>query len=318
LAAAEDQDPVTQPPDEMSKEAMEFSEYPFLSVIIPVYNDNSGLKKLLPTLMQQSYPQDKYEVIVVDNGSNQDVGEVVKDFAVKLLAENDIQSSYAARNRGIQHARGEVFAFIDSDCKAAADWLYEGIKKMHQAGSDLVGGNVVFSFSEKKTSAEYYDAIYHFQFEDMIRRGTCGGGNTFIKKSVFDSIGMFPSNVKSGGDVFFTKRATVSGFKLVYAPKAIIYHPTRRFWPLARKMFRLALGKAKTTKMSAPLLGEEKIKTIQSGGIWQRLNPFELRRKLARSNYQVGIAKYFLILFLTYAILSIGLAGFLYAKVFHK
>jgi len=298
----------------MSKEAMESSEYPFLSVIIPVYNDNAGLKKLLPTLMQQSYPQDKYEVIVVDNGSNQDVSEVTQHFGVKLLTENDIQSSYPARNKGIQHARGEVFVFIDSDCRAVDDWLYEGIKKMQQAGSDLVGGNVVFSFSDKKAPAEYYDAIYHFQFEDMIKRGTCGGGNTFVKRSVFDSIGMFPQNVKSGGDVFFTKKATVSGFKLVYAPKAIVYHPTRGFWPLARKMFRLARGKAKTTKMSAPLLGEEKIKTIQSGGLWQRLNPLELRRKIARSTYKVGMAKYLLILSVTYAILAVGLAGFLYGK----
>ena len=299
----------------MSKEAIEFSEYPFLSVIIPVYNDNTGLKKLLPSLMQQSYPQDKYEVIVVDNGSNQDVAEIIKDFTVKLLTENGIQSSYAARNKGIQHARGEVFVFIDSDCRAADDWLYEGIKKMHEAGGDLVGGNVVFSFSDKKASAEYYDAIYHFQFEDMIKRGTCGGGNTFVKKSVFDSIGMFPQNIKSGGDVFFTKKATVSGFKLVYAPEAIVYHPTRKFWPLAGKMFRMAQGKARTTKMSAPLLGEKKIKTIQSGGLWQRLNPLELRRKIARSSYKVGMAKYFLILSVTYAILWVGLAGFLYGKV---
>ncbi|MBW2412216.1 MAG: glycosyltransferase [Deltaproteobacteria bacterium] len=297
---------------------MEPSEYPFLSVIVPVYNDNAGLEKLLPTLMQQSYPQDKYEVIIVDNGSRQNVIEVTKDFAVKLLTENDIQSSYAARNKGIQHARGEVFVFIDSDCRAADDWLFEGIKRMHEAGSDLVGGNVVFSFSKKKASAEYYDAIYHFQFEDMIKRGTCGGGNTFVKRSVFDSIGMFPSNVKSGGDVFFTKKATASGFKLVYAPKAIVYHPTRKFWPLAKKMFRMGKGKAKITEMSEALMGEEKIRTIQSGGLWQRLNPLELRRKIARSAYPIGMAKYILILSVTYAILSVGLAGFLYGKTFRK
>jgi glycosyltransferase involved in cell wall biosynthesis len=250
----------------------------------------------------------------VDNGSNEDVTEVIKYFKVKLLTESDIRSSYAARNKGIQHARGEVLVFVDSDCWAANDWLYEGIKKMHRSGSDMVGGNVVFSFSEKKTSAEYYDAIYHFQFEDMIKRGTCGGGNTFVKRLVFDSIGMFPQNVESGGDVFFTKNATVSGFKLVYAPKAIVYHPTRRFWPLVRKMFRMAEGKAKITKMSESLFGEEKIKTIQSGGIRKRLSPSELRRKIARSAYRIGMGKYILILSVTYAILSVGLVGFLYGK----
>jgi glycosyltransferase involved in cell wall biosynthesis len=297
---------------------MELSKYLFLSVIIPVYNDNAGLRKLLPTLMQQSYPKEKYEIIVVDNGSDQDVADVTQHFNVRLLNETAIQSSYAARNKGIQNALGEVLVFVDSDCRAAIDWLLEGIKQMHQAGSDLVGGNVIFSFSKKKASAEYYDAIYHFQFEDMIKRGTCGGGNTFIKRSVFDSIGMFPQNVKSGGDVFFTKKATVAGFKLVYAPNAIVYHPTRKFWPLARKMFRMGMGKAKITKMSEPLLGQERIKTIQSGGLWNRLNPFELRRKIARSDYQIGMGNFLPILFVAYAILSVGFAGFLYAKAFRK
>jgi glycosyltransferase involved in cell wall biosynthesis len=299
----------------MSEETMESSEYPFLSVIVPVYNDNVGLKKLLPTLMQQSYPKDKYDVIVVDNKSNQDVTEVTKDFEVKLLTESVIQSSYAARNKGIQHARGEVLVFVDSDCQATDDWLYEGIKKMYQAGSDMVGGNVVFLFSEKKANAEYYDAISYFQFEEKIKRGTCGGGNMFVKRSVFDSIGMFPQNVKSGGDVFFTKKATVFGFKLVYAPKAIVYHPARRFWSLARKMFRVGEGKAKITKMSETLLSREEIKTIQGGGIRKLLSPLELGRKIDRSPYKIGTSKYLPILFVAYTILSLGLAGFLYGKV---
>ena len=297
---------------------MESSEYPFLSVIIPVYNDNTGLKKLLPTLMQQSYPQDKYEVIVVDNGSNQDVSEVTQHFEIKLLTENDIQSSYAARNKGIQHARGEVFVFIDSDCRATDDWLYEGIKKMHQAGSDLVGGNVVFSFSEKKTSAEYYDVIIFLRMDEKVQRGICGGANMFVKSSVFDSIGMFPSNVKSGGDVFFTKKATISGFKLVYAPKAIVYHPARRFWPLARKMFRVGKGKAKITKMSETSLEKEEIKIIQGGGIRKQISPLELRRKIDRSPYKIGWGRYLPILFVAYTTLSLGLFGFLYGKVTKK
>jgi glycosyltransferase involved in cell wall biosynthesis len=294
---------------------MEFSEYTFLSVIIPVYNDNAGLKKLLPTLMQQSYPQNKYEVIVVDNGSYEDVTEVTADFAVKLLTENDIQSSYAARNKGIQHARGEVFVFIDSDCRATDNWLYEGIKKMYQTRSDLVGGNVVFTFSEKKTSAEYYDAIIFLQMNEKIKQGFCGGANMFVKRSVFDSIGMFPQNVQSGGDVFFAKNATVSGFKLTYAPKAIVYHPTRRFWPLIRKMFRVGKGKAQITKISKTLLDKEEIIKIQSGGIWKRLNPLELRRKIDRSPYKVGMREHLYIFLVSYSVLAIGLAGFLYGKV---
>jgi glycosyltransferase involved in cell wall biosynthesis len=299
----------------MSEATMEPSEYPFLSVIIPVYNDNIGLQKLLPTIMQQSYPQAKYEVIVVDNKSCQDVTKITKHFRVKLSTENDIQSSYAARNKGIQQARGEVLVFIDSDCQASNDWLYEGIKKMHQTGSDMVGGNVVFSFSGKNTSAEYYDAVVFLQTEEKVKQGFCGTANMFVKSSVFNSLGMFPQNVKSGGDIFFSKKATISGFKLVYSPKAIVYHPTRRFWSLAKKMFRVGKGKARITKLSETLLKKEEIRTIQSGGILKRLNPMELRRKINKSSYRVETSKYFNILLVAYTVLAIGLAGFLYGKV---
>jgi hypothetical protein len=80
----------------------------------------------------------------------------------------------------------------------------------------------------------------------------------------------------------------------------------------------MGMGKAKITKMSEPLLGKERIKTIQSGGIWTRLNPIELRKKIARSTDQIGRAKYIFILFVTYTILSVGLAGFLYGKASRK
>ena len=137
----------------------------------------------------------------------------------------------------------------------------------------------------------------------------------FVKRSVFESVGMFPSNVKSGGDVLFTKKATVFGCKLVYAPKANVYHPTRRFWPLIMKMFRVGIGKAQITKISKTLLDKEEIKTIQSGGIWKRLNPLELRKKIDRSPYKVGTRKYLYIFLVSYTVLAIGLAGFLYGKV---
>ncbi|MHC5088694.1 MAG: glycosyltransferase family 2 protein, partial [Planctomycetota bacterium] len=76
-------------------------QFPFLSIIIPVYNDNKGLSRLLPSLKQQTYPGDKYEIIVVDNGSSENVQAVTDTFEdIILFYENNIQSSYAARNKG--------------------------------------------------------------------------------------------------------------------------------------------------------------------------------------------------------------------------
>ena len=287
---------------------------PFVSVIIPVYNDSERLFELLGSLDCQSYGRENYEIIVVDNGSDEDPKQIADKFDVTLLYEKDIQSSYAARNKGIGLARGDIYAFIDSDCKACDNWISEGIKALQQTNASIVGGKVVFTFSPKKRAAEYYDASTNFQFEEKIKRGTCGGGNLFVKKDVFDSIGLFPQNIKSGGDVLFTMKATQSGFELVYAPDACVYHPTRSFSQLIIKTFRVAVGKANIKKMSGDSLQKKSVKLVQSGSIWSLISPWHLKRKMISSGYRVGFLKFISILLVAYNILFVGLLGVLYGK----
>jgi len=294
-------------------------EYPFLSVIIPVYNDNKGLEILLESLHHQSYPSDRFEVIVVDNGSAENVQQVTdRHEKVILLYEKDIQSSYAARNKGIGQARGDIYVFVDSDCRASNNWLKEGIRKLIGENCAMVGGLVTFDFSEKSTAAEYYDAIHNIQIKEKINRGTCATCNAFIKKNVFDAIGLFPQQVQSGGDVYFTKKATEKGFTLVYAPKAVVYHPARTFWPLIKKTFRVGAGKAAIRRMSRETIGKGKIKTVQSGKVFDLFNPAALKRKMNQSDYNVSFWKFIQILAVSYGILFAGFLGLLYGKFFRK
>lgn len=220
-----------------------------ISVIIPVYNCELDLRKLLGTLIQQDYPSGDYEIIVVDNGSLDNTLEVIKGFQrrypelIRWYVEDDIRSSYAARNKGIHHAGGEVFAFTDSDCTASSSWLNEGIKELVEQAADLVGGKIEFYFSEDRTAAEIYDSIGNKQIESNIReRGVANTANLFVKATVFDRIGLFPDYLKNGGDFLWTQRATKRGFKLVYSPGAVIWHPARRFKSLFKKQFRSGTG----------------------------------------------------------------------------
>lgn len=289
---------------------------PFVSVIIPVYNDSERLFELLGSLDCQSYGRENYEIIVVDNGSDEDPKQIADKFDVRLLYEKDIQSSYAARNKGIGLARGEdIYAFIDSDCKACDNWISEGIKAMQQTNASIVGGKVVFTFSPKKRAAEYYDAISNMQIKENVEtRGVGKTANLFVKKKVFDTIGIFPQNIKSGGDVLFTMKATQSGFKLVYAPDACVYHPTRSFSQLIIKTFRVAVGKANIKKMSGDSLQKKSVKLVQSGSIWSLISPWHLKRKMISSGYRVGFLKFISILLVAYNILFVGLLGVLYGK----
>ena len=216
---------------------------PTVSIICPTYNGQNHITDLIESLLALDYPQELIDIIVVDNNSQDRTREIIKQYPVTLLQETEIQSSYAARNRGIRQAKGEILAFIDDDCVAAKNWLREGVKALQNNNTDLVGGRVKFTLSAQSSAAEMYDAVTHFDFEKTIKDqiGT-GSGNLFVWPRVFDAIGLFPDNVASGGDFQWTNRALQNDLKLVYAENAIIFHPTRKLRELLTKRYRTGRG----------------------------------------------------------------------------
>lgn len=218
---------------------------PRVSVIIPVYNRPEEIRTCIEGVLNQTYPDELTEIYVVDNKSTDNTREVIREYSeVNLEEENDIQSSYAARNTGIEASSGEIIAMIDSDCDPISKWLENGVKKILETDADLVGGNVEFTFSKRRTASEVYDSINNMQVESDVKgRGVAKTANLFSKRKVFNEIGLFPEDVKSGGDVEWTRRATDNSFKLVYFEEAKVRHPARRFISSMKKQFRVGKGK---------------------------------------------------------------------------
>jgi len=221
---------------------------PFVSVVVPVYNDASRISKCIESLLNQSYPCEKYEILVIDNGSTDGTPNVVLNYDVKLLFENTIQSSYAARNAGIKNVRGEVIAFTDADCIPAPDWIAKGVANLLRVPDcGLVAGriNPVFKDPKTPTAVEIYESILHFQQERYLKRDKYGAtANVFTYKRVFEKVGVFNDKLKSGGDNEWGRRVFASGYKQVYADDASVDHPTRySLDQLHRRISRLAGGK---------------------------------------------------------------------------
>ncbi|SDJ68285.1 glycosyltransferase [Natronorubrum texcoconense] len=216
--------------------------FPFVSVIIPVYNDPDGVRSCLTALIEQTYPNSCFEVLVVDNGSTDETRSVVREFPVQLLLEDKIQGSYAARNRGIKEASGEILAFVDADCTPEAEWIESGVSMMVQKDADLVAGRVRFKFTSKQTAAERFDAKGNMRNDKTVRDGIGKTANLFTRRSVVDEIGMFPQDLRSGGDVYWTRSATKAGMNIVYSPDAIVNHPSRQLRSLLGKMYRVGTG----------------------------------------------------------------------------
>lgn len=261
---------------------------PFVSVIVPVYNDSKRLQNCLRALEDQTYSKSCYEVIVVDNNSSEDIASIVGDFQKSQYLFETISGSYAARNKGIAHARGEVFAFTDSDCLPQAHWLQEGVAALEDNAAALAGGQVTFTFSSRRGAAELYDSVTNMQIKENIEtRKISKTANLFAYKYVFDKVGFFPAHLVSGGDVMWTQRATDASFKLVYAAKAEVFHPARTLWPLMKKQYRVGGGQfdiLRAKGQTIPTIAKDALKALLKPPSIKTTQAFSDRKGLSNEN----------------------------------
>lgn len=215
---------------------------PFVSIIVPVYNSEGFIGKNIESLLNQSYPKERYEILIVDNASTDNTQDVIRQYPVTLLEEKNIQGSYAARNKAILHAKGDVLAFTDADCIVTRDWVQHGVHCLEQKSADIVGGKVSFLLSDKSTAAEQLDSLTNMHNRSAVAKGSAKTANILAYASVFKKVGLFPAEMKSGGDVAWTSRAVDMGMNLVYCSDAVVMHPARTFGELIKKQYRVGTG----------------------------------------------------------------------------
>ena len=223
------------------------SSLPKVSVIIPVFNDKQRLDKCLEALENQTYPKDCYQVVVVDNASTVDLKSTVMQFQQAHLYFEEKPGSYAARNKGLSVITEEIIAFTDSDCIPALNWIERGVSVLQQIPDcGLVGGVITLFFKNPNnlTGVEIYESLSGFPQKEYIEKARFGAtANVFTYRTVFDKVGYFDSNLKSGGDSEWGKRVAKAGYQLHYADDVEVAHPARSTYSeLYKKTIRVMSG----------------------------------------------------------------------------
>ncbi len=242
---------------------------PWVSIIIPVYNDSPRLKTCLEALSQQSYPQDCYEIIVVDNDSEtqeaQRIAALVQSYPQARLTVEKTPGSYAARNRGISLAQGEILAFTDADCIPATQWLEAGVQQLQSVPDcGLVAGKIELFFqnSQRLTPVELFEKVTAFEQRKYVEKEQYGAtANLFTYKKVMDTVGHFNAEVKSSGDLDWGQRVAAAGYQQVYAEQVCVAHPARFSWQqIYKRTARLVGGKydlkRRETSVLSHLMGD--------------------------------------------------------------
>lgn len=192
------------------------------------------------------------EVIVVDNGSKDESHSIVFTFGdkVKMTIFDDVKSPYACRNIGIKQAKGNILILLDSNCVPSRDWLMSGIKTAEsQVGNDIVSGPLEFEFGDDKSLYQIGDALTYTSQKDSFEDGkSYPGGHLFIKREVIESIGYFPV-LRSGGDIYWTQKATSMGFKLGYSASCSVSYVPKQKKAFVNKAKRIGQGYVERWKL---------------------------------------------------------------------
>lgn len=239
---------------------------PFVSVLIPAFNAPQKLARCLEHLARQTYLASRREVIVIDNGSSPSLRPVVARFEGVIYEFEAAIGSYAARNRGIARARGEILAFTDADCLPAANWLEKGVLHLQsEPGCGLVGGRIVLTFQQPRAPNvwEMCDQLYMGFRQRAYLKGNrfAVTANAFTFRHVLEEIGGFEASLKSGGDVEWGNRVADANYRLTYAEDALIQHAAR----------------ASRTEML------RKVRRLQGGHLAQERRQISYKRWLARN-----------------------------------
>ena len=196
------------------------------SVIVPAYQAAGEIGDCARALNEQTVPRQRYEIIVVDDGSTDRTAEVARGYEVQVIRQAHAGPA-AARNLGAQAAKGEVLVFTDADCEPDQDW----IERMTEPFCDpeIVGAKGVYRTRQKELVARFVQLEYEDKYDRMARQeridfvdtySAAYRRDTFLSNGGFDAL--FPT--ASVEDVELAFRLARKGYRLVFVPRATVYH----------------------------------------------------------------------------------------------
>jgi len=215
-----------------------------VSVIIPMRNEESYIEKCVKSLIDQNYPKDCYEVIVVDgmsdDGSTNIVQSLSNNYSNIFLLENPNFFTSFGLNIGIRKSKGEVIIILGAHSFVEADFIKKNVETFENIEADCVGGSI-------ENLGETYNAkaialAMAFPFGIGSTPFRCSGREGYVdtvafgayKREVFKKIGLFDEGLRRNQDDEFNYRLRKNGGKIFITPqiRSFYYNRTvlKRLW----------------------------------------------------------------------------------------
>ena len=213
---------------------------PFFSIIIPTCDRPRQMIVCLKALAQLDYPRKRFEVIVVDDGSEKPLQGVVAPFLKRfdlILLTQPNAGAAAARNTGAVRAKGKLLAFTDDDCAPSPNWLQKLAVAFDLLPDCIIGGRVLNAIPSNQYSATsqlMHEAVYSYFNAKPNQAKFLATNNLALPADRFRTIGGFDTTFFRAEDNELCNRWLQHGYRMIYAPELVVYHAHaltfRSFW----------------------------------------------------------------------------------------
>ncbi|MCX7622339.1 MAG: glycosyltransferase [Thermomicrobium sp.] len=209
------------------------SRRPDVSIVVPARNEAATIERALGSVLEQAWPLERLEVVVVDNGSTDGTATVVRRFAaahpelrIRLVREARPGVSWA-RNRGARVARGRALLFLDADSRLAPTLVPAVVAHLHR-GEAAVSLRVVADSNDPLDRAFFFLATWA---KERVRVPTqlCA-----VRHDAFRAVGGFDERLRVAEDYDLLRRIRAAGYRVGFVTESAVLTSTRRLhrWPL--------------------------------------------------------------------------------------
>lgn len=210
-----------------------------ISIVIPAYNEERYIQKTLTALRVQTFKREEIEIIVVNNASTDNTAGLAKEGGADIVLDEPRKGTNRARQTGLEHASGNVVAFLDADCVPPPWWLEKIYEKLHDNKNSFVALAGTYKYTEDISEPLYiFEQIYSWLVLPTLnsvvgkvfkKGGVIIGGNFAAFRETFNKMNGIDTSFTFFGDDASIARALGTLGPVHFDPTLYVRTSTRRF-----------------------------------------------------------------------------------------
>jgi glycosyltransferase involved in cell wall biosynthesis len=192
---------------------------PPVSVVIPAYNEELYIEQTLQSILHSDYPEKSLEIIVVDNGSQDNTIKIAKNYCKKVLSLDEGNVG-AVRNYGVKNSESDIIIFLDADCLVDKKWIQRGVNLLLKNKDTAFGGPY-----KTRENANWVERLWLLENPKYPRvQPDLLGGCIFIYRDQFYSVNGFDEKMTAGEDSDLSDKLRNKNFKVKIESSISVVH----------------------------------------------------------------------------------------------